>query len=130
MKQRKSVPVQAKYHIEDARLNWALGNQPLAKQLIECVTEKKFVSFSYLTSQRILGEYLAETRSEETKVVISDYLANSIKNLQNMKSNKNKLKDITTEDFNIFYAKHKLETYQLIAKCKSFFHTTRRLGMS
>lgn len=109
---------QAKYHIEDARLNWAMGNKPLAKLLIATVSDKKVVSFSFLTSQRIHGEYLVETRSEYTKNVINDYLNNSITRLENMKSNVSKLKDVAADDFDAFYTEHVLETRQLIAKCK------------
>lgn len=101
-----------------------MGDKRLAKQLIESVSEKKVISLTYFTSQRICGEYLAETQSEETKRIISDYLEDPIKKLTTMKSNLSKLKDISAEDFQKFYAEHVLETYQLIAKCKLYNITT------
>lgn len=116
-----NIFIKPKYHIEDAQLNWALGDQLLAKQLIECVSNKKAVSLSYLTSQRILGQYLAEIRSEETKNIIATQ-ESSLKMMKNMKSNLDKIKDIPAEEFHTFHAQHELETYQLIAKCKYFNH--------
>lgn len=113
------VRIKPKYHIEDAQLNWALGDQLLAKQLIECVSNKKSATLSFLTSQRILGQYLAEIRSEETKKIIETQ-ENSLKMLKNMKTNLDKLKDIPAEEFQTFHAQHELETHQLIAKCKYF----------
>lgn len=102
--------MKAKYHIEDAKLNWALGDPLLAKKLIEFVSSKKDAILPYLTSQRILGQYLAEIRSEETKKII-EMQEKSLKIL----------KKIKTEEIHAFHVQHKLKTHHLIAKCKNFF---------
>lgn len=110
--------------IEDAKLNWALGDRTMAKWLVQKTASDKTHSLSVIESMRLYGEYNAESRSEKTDKVINDQLQASISLVDNYRKNnakqKNTIYDIPQQVFDTFEAKHKYEAYKLMAKCEHF----------
>lgn len=64
--------------IEDAQLNWSKGECELAIKLVQTVVDAKSVTMAYIKAIGICGEYLAETRAENTKTVVDSYLRRSV----------------------------------------------------
>lgn len=113
---------QAHAYIEDAELNWCIGEKSLAKKLVHDVTEEQFVSLSIFTAKRLYGEYLAETRTENIKDIIVKYFQHSLDLLSKYKGNRHKVKNTAFEkslkNFDEFEIKSKFKTYRSIAICK------------
>lgn len=63
------------FNIEKAKVNWALGEQKLAIDIIKAGADNENIeSFSYVSLKCILAEYLAETQFQQTKKIIDDQL--------------------------------------------------------
>lgn len=113
---------QLRTNIEDAKLCWNLGDQFLAKTLVQQVASETIFSLSILKAQRMYGIYLAESRSENTVSIIANQLEGSLKTLKTWKANLNLAagtgRHLTLETYEIFEKSHKYQTYKAIAKCE------------
>lgn len=79
-------------------------------------------SLAHVAAKRILGEYLAESGSEDIKDVIEKYLTRSVTLLDKMKNRLDCFKKPPSEQYlKQFEAENKLHTYRLIAKCNIRF---------
>lgn len=99
-----------------------MGDQFLAKALVQQVANESIFSLSILRAQRIFGVYLAESRSENTASIIANQLEGSLKTLKTWKTNLNlaagSSQHLLMETYETFERKHKYQTYKAIAKCE------------
>lgn len=98
----------------------------MAKKLVSHVISETSASLSVITAKRICGDYLAESRSENTRNVIENYLKESIRAIDKTKSKLHILKNtsmgISEKEFDQFSMKSKYQAYRSIAKCNLFFY--------
>lgn len=105
--------------VENAKLNWSMGDQALAKRLVQTIVEERKPCLSLIEADRLYAEYIAETRSEMPSVIIKERLAGSISVMTKYRELiEKKVINIPEAKFNAFEAEHKSLAYSLMAKCK------------
>lgn len=114
--------MRARAHIEDAQLNWCKGKSEMAQHLINHVIEEKRPSFTHSKALRMMGEYLAEGRLEDTNEIVKTYFMRSMKFSANLRTYN---KDIGVKAYNPppeerihLDLDNRKRNYQAMAKCK------------
>lgn len=122
-KKKLSVEIEhemrARGFIEDAQLNWSRGESEMAQHLINHVIKEQRPSFTHPKALRMMGEYLAEARLEDTNTIVKSYFMRSMKFSTNLRS-----KDLTGKAYNLpaeermhLDLENRQRNYQAMAKC-------------
>lgn len=110
--------------IEDAQLCWSKGESELAIKLVQAVVAAKSLTMANIKGFGICGEYLAETRAENTKAIIDSYLRKSVtystKFLISTFAETHELYK-TKDERERFHLANKQRNYKAIAKCKQIY---------
>lgn len=117
-----SDDLRAKVLLEDSQLNWLMNDQVLGKKLLyEIIVAKQYQnSLSRVHSLRLYGEYLAQSFSENVKLIIERFFNSSLKFLQNISDKRNQLAQhwgqTFLDTFDEFELDNKMKGYEAIAK--------------
>lgn len=115
---------------ENAKLSWDIGDHVLTKQLIDSVRNEIIFSHVPIAALGMYGEYLAETRAENTKTIIEKYFKQSnilskklITKLESEAQNSHKNRrdsHLSLEVMHKFRSDNKIRNLRAMAKCKGF----------
>lgn len=114
--------LQVKRYVEEAQLNWNIGDEIVAKKiLLHVVGEPTYAnSIHNIIAMRLCGEYLMETFTENIKTVHKTYLLKAISLLKTFAANQNKIStlkmELQGEKFEDFEIEQKLNLYHVFAK--------------
>lgn len=109
--------------LEDARLQWAIGDRVLARKLVKSVVtnnQKYEATMSSVVALRLYGEYLAECEAESLTTIYKSYFLDADKLLNKFAGSKDKFlkvnSHISAEEFDQLYSDNRLKTYEAIAR--------------
>lgn len=118
------VEMKARACIEDAQLNWSRGEPEMAQHLVKYVIKEQRPSFTHPKALRMMGEYLAEARLEDTNTIVKSYFMKSIKFSANLKNNEpikaGKAYHLPVEQRTRLDLENRKRNNQAMAKCKIF----------
>lgn len=120
--------------LEDAQLNWQIGDQFLAKQVLYEALQNKDVESSLCraTALCIYGEYMAKSQTENLKVIIKQFFEGSLIMLEKIKESKNGICErmkISTDSITPFLLENRIKAYETIARYADREHQNLNLYM-
>lgn len=117
---------------ENAKLSWDIGDHVLTKHMIDAVRNERILSHVPIAAWGMYGEYLAETRAENTRTIIEEYFKKSnrmskalmMKVSSDSESNRIYRRDccLSLEEVQQFKSDNKVRNLRAMAKCKSFMN--------
>lgn len=114
--------LKARKYVEEAQLNWNLGDEIFAKKiLLHVVNEPDYSnSINKIVAMRLCGEYLIESYTEHIKKVLKDYLMAAQTLLKTFAANQDKIETLKMElhgqSFKNFENQQILNIFHVLAK--------------
>lgn len=106
--------------LEDAQLNWSIGNNLLSERILSrlLVGVDLESHFTRTISRRLLGEYKAESYSDSVETLIAKNFNYSLEMLSKLKENRSGFvaKGFNGEFIDKFIADNQVKAYEAIAK--------------
>lgn len=110
----------AKLLLEDAQLNWSIGNHLLSERILSRLVPGSDIEshFTCAISRRLLGEYKAESYSDSVETLIEKNFTYSLEVLNKLKENRDACvaKGFNGEFIDKFVAENQVKAYEAIAK--------------
>lgn len=114
--------LEAKKYVEEAQLNWNIGDEIVAKKiLLHVVADTTYAnSVNRIVALRLYGEYLMETFTDNLNSVKKTYLMKALKLLNIFAANQDKISTLKKElngiSFKDFEIEQQLNIYHVLAK--------------
>lgn len=129
-----SSEMQARVHLENAKLNWSRGNWEMAQHLLSTVVKMQVPSLTHAQALGMLGEYLAEARLEDTSTVIQTYLIKSTNFSTKFKKNAGAIAPESPyyqspQQIERVELANRKRNYLAMAKCKQFLLANSRITL-
>lgn len=110
----------AKMLLEDAQLNWSIGNHLLSERILTGLLKGNDMDshFTRVISRRLLGEYKAESYSDSVETLIEKNFQHSLDMLHKLKDNRAACVDrgYSGEFIDKFVRENQAKAYEAIAK--------------
>ncbi len=115
-----SVGSKAKMLLEDAQLNWSIGNRLLSERILSSLLKGNDIEthFTHAISRRLLGEYKAECYSDSVETLIGKNFQQTLDMLDKLKENRAACvaKGYSGEFIDKFISDNQVKAYEAIAK--------------
>lgn len=106
--------------MEDAKLNWTIGDPLLAKRILARLLQNSDIEshFTHIISRRLLGEYKAESYSESVETLIDKNFNYSLEMVDKLRENRSAFlaKNFNAEFIDKFITDNQVKAYEAIAK--------------
>lgn len=114
--------LEVKKYVEEAQLNWNIGDEIVAKKiLLHVVAEPTYAnSINSIVAMRLCGEYLMETFTDNLKFVRKNYFDKSLNVLKKFAANQDNIstlkKELHGKSFKDFEIEQRLNIHHVLAK--------------
>lgn len=113
---------EGKLILEDAQLQWAIGERSLARKLVKSIIDDSEyeASLNRVVALRLYGEFLAECEAENPVSIYQNYFIKANNLLDKFTSKKSSFlkvnSHVSSDDYDRFEINNKLKIYDAIAK--------------